>query len=150
MAVLLPILAVLAGGGAGAGFFFMRHAKAAPNTADSSSAAAPAADASPEFPVHLDGFTVNLADPEETHFLRITIDLGLGHAPKGGSEKDAGIPTARVRDTILSVLTVEKGADLVTTEGKTQLKQTLVAALNDKVPELDVKNVYFTEFLVQR
>ena len=50
--------------------------------------------------VHLEGFTVNLADAEENHFLRITIDIGLGHAPKAAKEGESEIPTARVRDAI--------------------------------------------------
>ena len=87
MAVILPIIAVLAGGGAGAGYFFMHHAKAGPAASSDSSAPAAAPETGPEFPLHLDSFTVNLADPENTNFLRITIDLGLGHEPKGGGGK---------------------------------------------------------------
>jgi flagellar FliL protein len=100
--------------------------------------------------VHLEGFTVNLADAEENHFLRITIDIGLGHAPKAAKEGESEIPTARVRDAILTVLTAGKSDALVTPEGKAQLKKDVLAALRESVPELDVREVYFTEFLVQR
>ncbi len=35
-----------------------------------------------ELTVHLEGFTVNLADPEENHiFCALPLDLGLAHAP---------------------------------------------------------------------
>jgi len=48
------------------------------------------------------------------------------------------------------VLTVCKAEPLLTSEGKTQLKKNLVDSLNKEVPELAVREVYFTEFLVQR
>jgi flagellar FliL protein len=95
---------------------------------------------------------VNLADPEETHFLRVTIDLGVDRLPPGSSEEKstAAVPVGRVRDAILSVLTVCKAEPLLTTEGKTQLKKNLVDVLQKQVPEMRVREVYFTEFLVQR
>ncbi len=107
---------------------------------------------SPKYIVHLEGFTVNLADPEATHFLRATIDLGIDRLPEGAdNEKPAqAIPVPRVRDAILSVLTVCKADELLTPEGKAQLKKNLLETLNKNVPELGVRDIYFTEFLVQR
>jgi len=101
---------------------------------------------------HLEGFTVNLADTEETHFLRVTMDLGMDRLPEGVvKEKTSGIASGRTdSDAILSVLTVCKADALLTPEGKVALKIRLVESLNHKVPELGVKDVYFTEFLVQR
>lgn len=132
------LVLALAGGGA---YFYVHQNKttqaAAPQTEDLHT-------------VHLEGFTVNLADVEENHFLRITIDLGLGHAPKPAKEGESDIPTARVRDAILTVLTAGKADALVTQQGKAQLKKDVLAALQQTVPELDVREVYFTEFLVQR
>lgn len=108
--------------------------------------------AAPKYLVHLEGFTVNLADPEETHFLRVTMDLGIDRLPEGAAKDkvSAALPVGRIRDAILSVLTVCKADALLTSEGKAELKKSLVDSLNHKVPELGVKDVYFTEFLVQR
>ena len=106
----------------------------------------------PKYIVHLEGFTVNLADLEETHFLRATIDLGVDRIPEG-ADKDKpaqSLPVARIRDAMLSVLTVCKANDLLTPEGKAQLKKNLIESLNREVPELGVREIYFTEFLVQR
>ncbi len=136
LAVVLGIAA--AGGGA---WFYLHQSK-------TSQAAPPPAEAL--YTVHLEGFTVNLADVEENHFLRVTIDLGLGHAPKAAKEGETEIPTARIRDAILTVLTAGKADVLITQEGKTQLKKEILAALQKTAPELDVREVYFTEFLVQR
>lgn len=96
--------------------------------------------------VHLDTFVMNLANADQRSYLRIGIDLGLNGAPKRGEE----LPVARVRDTILGVLALAKVDDLLTAAGKNQLKQDLLHALNERVPELGVEEVYFTEFLIQR
>ena len=102
--------------------------------------------------VHLDGFTVNLADPEENHFLRVTIDLAIERmpAPAEREKLNSGLPMARIRDTIVSALTVCKADVLLTPEGKLQLKKDLLEALNRENPELGIREIYFTEFLVQR
>jgi flagellar FliL protein len=110
------------------------------------------ANGAPKYLIPLEGFTVNLADPEETHFLRVTISLGIDKVPEG-VEKDkpsAAIPVARVRDAILAVLTSCKADELLTPDGKIQLKKNVLAAVQKNVPELGVREVYFTEFLVQR
>ena len=109
-------------------------------------------EASAQTVVHLEGFTVNLADPEDNHFLRVTMDLAVGHipAPTEKEKPNSGLPMPRIRDTILSVLTVCKAEPLLTPEGKQQLKRNLLEALNRENPELGVREIYFTEFLVQR
>jgi flagellar protein FliL len=143
--ILLIIIAViLVAGGAGAAWFLRSRPR--------SSAPAPVVKA-PQYTVHLESFTVNLADPEETHFLRVTIDLGLAKAPAGDGKEGAeasGFPSARTRDALLSVLTASKANDLLTPEGKATLKSNLLTALQQKVPEIEAQDVYFTEFLVQR
>ncbi len=103
--------------------------------------------------LHLENFVVNLADPEENHFLRIGIDLGLDYQAQGeggDEEEGGGVPLARVRDTILGVLTTWRSQALLLPEGKEKLKQELVRALRQRVPKLGVREVYFTDFLVQR
>jgi flagellar protein FliL len=106
----------------------------------------------PRYIAHLEGFTVNLADPEETHFLRVTIDLGFDRLPEGANKEklNQSLPVARIRDAILSVLTVCKADQLLTPEGKAQLKKNLIEALKGAVPEIGLREIYFTEFLVQR
>jgi flagellar FliL protein len=102
--------------------------------------------------VHLEPFVVNLADPEENRFLRVGIDLGLekplpGKEGKGG---EADVPAARIRDCILYVLSTWRSDALLASDGKQKLKDEILHALKDRVPELGVKEVYFTDFLVQR
>jgi len=142
--IMLGLLGVLGGGGAVWYVTERGHTAEASRPPDSSQA--------PKYLIHLEGFTVNLADPEETHFLRVTIDLGVDQLPEGADKEKltTHLPLARIRDSILSVLTVCKADVLLTPEGKSQLKKNLVQALNQNVPELGVREVYFTEFLVQR
>jgi flagellar FliL protein len=60
------------------------------------------------------------------------------------------VSMATIRDSIITVLAQCKSNDLLTPEGKLKLKSDLVSALNRDVPGLQAREVYFTEFLVQR
>jgi flagellar FliL protein len=135
------ILAVLALVGGGAAWFFLHTSKP--------TQAAPE-ETAPKYTVHLESFTVNLADPQDSHFLRISIDVGMGKPLKASKEGESDFPTARVRDAILPVLASGKGDVLVTPQGKEELKKEILSALQQKVPEIGAQDIYFTEFLVQR
>jgi flagellar FliL protein len=101
--------------------------------------------------MHLDPFVVNLADAEGDRFLRVGIDLGLDReAKEGGHPDQAAMLLARTRDTILSILTTCNAEALVSANGKAVLKERLTTALRERAPELGVREIYFTEFLVQR
>jgi flagellar basal body-associated protein FliL len=107
-------------------------------------------DASPQPRVrsllHLETFTVNLADADQRGFLRIGMDLGLGQAVKAGHEP----AVAPVRDAIIEVLSAQTSQDLLTPAGKRQMKEHIRSELQSRVPDLHIEEVYFTEFLVQR
>jgi flagellar FliL protein len=104
----------------------------------------------------LESFTVNLADDQDGHFLRATLALGVDGQlpPMGKSESKApessSVSMATIRDSILSVLTQSKSADLLTPEGKAKLKRDIIDALNRDVSPPEAREVYFVEFLVQR
>jgi len=102
-----------------------------------------AAEGAAESTLTLETFVVNLTGSGPRAYLRTGITLGLAHPPP------RNVPTALVRDTILSVLATSQPETLLKLEGKRQLKDDLLKALQDRVPELAVENVYFTEFLVQ-
>ncbi len=99
--------------------------------------------------IHLDSFVVNLADRSQSSFLKISIDLGVTSAEgKSGDANTAVLP--KIRDTILSVLTTWQSSGLLASDGKAKLKEQILDALHQQVPTVPVKEVYFTEFLVQR
>jgi flagellar FliL protein len=80
-------------------------------------------------------------------YLRVGIDLGLSKET-GRTENAPSV--AQVRDSILSVIGTAKVEDLLTAKGKIQLKDDLLKALQQRMPELGVEEIYFTEFLIQR
>jgi flagellar FliL protein len=101
--------------------------------------------------MHLDPFVVNLSDPDSDRFLRVGIDLGLDREVEESSRPaQAAMSLARTRDTILTVLTACDVQSLMAPAGKVNLKNQLTQALRERLPELGVREVYFTEFLVQR
>lgn len=95
--------------------------------------------------LHLETFVVNLSDHERS-YLRVGIDLGLGRELGKGES----VPVALVRDTILTVLAQCRADELLTPQGKAQLKQDLLRGLQQRAAALDVREVYFNEFLIQR
>jgi len=94
--------------------------------------------------LHLETFVLNLADTDQRSYLRVGIDLGLSQP------KRADAPIAQVRDTILGVLGESRVDELTSSSGKAKLKEKLLQALRERVPELGVEEIYFTEFLIQR
>jgi flagellar protein FliL len=101
--------------------------------------------------LHLEPFVVNLADPEGDRFLRVGIDLGLEREQEERSHPaQAAMALARARDTILAILTACDAQALISPQGKAHLKDQLTQGLRERAPELGVREVYFTEFLVQR
>jgi flagellar basal body-associated protein FliL len=124
------------------------------STSASEGAAAESTLALETFVVNLTGLNVsggnlpaNSSGSSQRAYLRVGITLGLTHPlPRNQAE---ATPTALVRDTILSVLATARPEELLTLEGKRQLKGELLKALQERAPQLAVENVYFTEFLVQ-
>ena len=103
--------------------------------------------AAAESTLAMETFVVNLNGSSQRAYLRVGITLGLTHPlPRNQAE---AVPTALVRDTILSVLATAQPEELLRIEGKRQLKEELLKALQERVPQMAIENVYFTEFLVQ-
>ena len=98
--------------------------------------------------LHLETFTVDMSSPDQKVYLRVGIDVGLGHDMKG--QDDGGTPTALVRDTILGVLMAARPDDLISGDGKQKLKEQILNALHKRAPGLGALEVYYTEFLMQR
>jgi flagellar FliL protein len=113
----------------------------------SSSSPNDATDAQDKGVLHLEPFVVNLADTEDNRFLWVGIDLGLDKAVSG---KESDASEARVRDCIILVLSTWRADALLAPDGKQEFKDEILHALQDRVPDLGVKEVYFTDFLVQR
>lgn len=98
---------------------------------------------------HLGDFLVNLADVEESHYLRTVIDLeqNYGSSPEFGNE--IGNRKAQLRDIVISTLSSKTSADLRTPEGKEALKEELKERINSVLAKGQIARVYFTEFAIQ-
>lgn len=132
---IVALVAIFAIGALGAGIFFWLHSgsKGAGDTIEKST-------------LPLETFVVNLEGGGQRAYLRVGITLGLSH-PSPRNREDMNVPM--VRDAILSVLASAQAGQLLTGEGKEQLKADLLRSITARAPQLGVENVYFTEFLVQ-
>lgn len=122
-----------------------------------------------------DTFIVNLS--EQKSFLKVTLLLeydqtaltrvtsakggkGGGHGGGGGGGS-APDPTAMppqfhlkepiLKDAVIKVLSAKRVAEVLTQEGKEQMKEELIEALNDALgyEEPVITNIYFSEYIVQ-
>jgi flagellar FliL protein len=108
----------------------------------------------------LEPLLVNLADAGGSSYLRVALTLRVadvvdkkgakaeGEKNKDDKGGDDGI--AAVRDTVLTVLGRQTADGLLAADGKERLKTELKAALAEHNADLKVKDVFFTDFLVQR
>lgn len=98
----------------------------------------------PMFP--LDNFTVNLLSDSGRRYLKVQMNLELD-----GEELAAELEskTAVIRDVIIRLLSSKTLEEISTAKGKDKLKEQIVNQLNLRLRDGNVRNVYFTEFVVQ-
>ena len=94
----------------------------------------------------LETFIVNTADPGGTRYLRVTMNLELSSEILK-EQLDRRLP--QIRDSILMILPEKKLSDLQGVEGKNALRTQLINKLNSFFEEESIKNLYFTEFVIQ-
>lgn len=146
--VALVLILVLGGGGY---VFMSRRALASSKTTNNPKTSATTADAPPVAVIPLESFIVNLADPDHNSFLRVGITVAVSKPLPTGSETPADSPfVPEIRDTILSVLNTWQSSSLLAPDGKAKLKAQLLAALQKRVPQLGLVDIYFTDFLIQQ
>ena len=110
--------------------------------------AAPAA--APVRIVQLKSTVVNLADAGGASYLRIGVALALtSPVPAGTSDADTTLKSV-ASDTVVSLASARTSSQLLAPNGKTDLKHAILAALQHRLPQAQVSNVYFDDFLVQQ
>lgn len=105
--------------------------------------------------VSLDPMLVNLADPDGTAYLRLSLvlrvaDASANKADDAKAAKDDEGEVDAVRDTALAVLGRQTSDSLLALDGKDRLKSELQRSLAQRNPKLKVTDLFFTDFLVQR
>ena len=91
-------------------------------------------------------FTVNLLSDKGRKYVRCVMSLELS-SPELMGELDS--KKAAVRDSIINVLSSKTYEEISTTKGKERLKDEIVATLNQSLVDGTVKNLYFTELMIQ-
>jgi flagellar protein FliL len=142
---LIPLLLVALAAGGGGGWYWWQGQRAA-------SAAGPAAhhQAAPQ-PVSLlplETFTVNLADPGASRYLRTTVQLVLAGTSTAGDVARDQLALVRTRSAVLELLTTRTAGQLTTLEGKSALKADLARDVSQALGH-EVTDVLFTDFVVQ-
>ncbi len=91
-------------------------------------------------------FIVNLADPELTMYARVSVTMELS-SPEVVTEVQRREPI--IRDAIIEILSNKTSRELRSPEGREQLKLEIIKRVNTILVQGGVRNVYFTEFVVQ-
>jgi len=95
----------------------------------------------------MDKFTVNLAgEPKRTIMVEVNLEM-LGK--EGFEEIINSDNRAKARDMIVRILNDRTFSDLETIQGKLFLKDRIATGINQFLAEGVVKDVYFSEFVVQ-
>jgi flagellar FliL protein len=97
----------------------------------------------------LEPFLVNLADKDNSRYLKINIQILVPSKEVAEKITTAGIHVPKIRDAILGILTTKVADDVITNDGKQKLKKEIIEKLNDFLPEKPASDVFFTEFVVQ-
>ncbi len=106
---------------------------------------------------------INLVDPGGHKYIRITIVVEFApdnpeYESLPEEEKNAYLAeieeklTSRLPimdDTVITLLSTKSYEDLYTAEGKETLRMEIMHTLSQKLPDLHILSIYFTEFVVQ-
>lgn len=94
----------------------------------------------------LDTFTVNLLSESGRRYLKCQLNLEM-EGKELSPELEEKKPV--FRDIIIRVLSSKSLEEISTVKGKEKLKEQIVTELNMRLKDGKVKNVYFTDFVVQ-
>ena len=95
--------------------------------------------------VPLDPFIVNLQDNSGTRYLKVTVNLELA----SGSPDELEAYKAKIRDSLIILLSSKSYSDIGTVEGKYRMRDEIVARVNQYLKDSKVETAYFTEFVIQ-
>ncbi len=94
----------------------------------------------------MEPFVVNLADPKGKRYLKVKIELELEN--KEAVDKATKV-SPKLRDMVIMMLTSLGFEEIMTPEGKIRVRDELLERFNEIMRPDHIKNIYFTEFVVQ-
>ncbi len=147
--ILIFLLLLLGGAAAGAWFFFFQNKLMAPSAeapAKAEKAKGEAASAQGSTTIALPAFTTNLADPLGQRFIRINIEVEAAN-PKVAD--DMAKNNARIRDSIIILLSSKTYSDIAGTESKLMLKSEISERLSAILGQGKIHQVFITDMVIQ-
>lgn len=147
--ILVVALAVLGGGGFFAYTkFFKAHPPAEAAEEGHEKQGAATAKAQSEKPVIYDWepLMVNLADPGGKRYLKLNMKVELTNEK---ALEELKTRSFQLKDAMLMLLSGKEFDDISTSSGKQALKQETIAQVNKILKQGQVKEIYFTDFIVQ-
>lgn len=94
----------------------------------------------------MDQFVVNLLSESGSRYLKTSLDLELSIetlTPEMDKKKSI------IRDIVIRSLSSKTIEEISTTKGKERLKDEIVSKINEILTDGYVKNIYFTDFIIQ-
>ncbi len=94
----------------------------------------------------LENFVVNLNDPGGKRYLKTKIELEFFQE---GFEEELNVRLPQLRDVVLLILSSKTLGDIQGIDGKIALRNELIVRINQILKVGKVRNLYFTEFVIQ-
>lgn len=127
---------LLGAAGGGTWFFFFKGKPSTPPTTAASNGHI----------YKMEPFLVNLADPGQPRYLKLTLQLE-SNQEKPSEEYEKRQP--QLRDAILTILSSRNYRDIMTSEGKAALREEIKGKVNQLLVKVKAQNIFFTEFVIQ-
>lgn len=142
--ILVLLVVVLLAGGGIVGWMMMRGGGAMTGAGAGNQAASPETDTSIGFPMAT--FVTNLNDPGGKRYIKTKIELE--YTDKNlKNELNQRLP--ELRDAILTLLGSKTLADIQGIGGKIALRTELITKINQILKTGKIRNLYFTQFVIQ-
>jgi flagellar FliL protein len=153
--LLLFILLLVIGGGVGAWYFFLRGMISLPggiggiggsSSAPTQQVVAPQPTAPVGLTVALPQFTTNLADPLGQRFIRLNLEIEVSDSRVSD---EISRQNARIRDSVIMLLSSKSFSDIATAESKMMLKNEITDRLNIILGPGKIHQVFITDMVIQ-
>ncbi len=93
-----------------------------------------------------ESFTVNLADPGRNHFAKVDVDIEI---TDDFVKEEVTRLIPKIRDFIVIVLSSKTYDQINTVDGKDFLREEIRNKINGYLSRGQIKNVYFSQFIIQ-
>ncbi|MFH0926655.1 MAG: flagellar basal body-associated FliL family protein [bacterium] len=98
----------------------------------------------PTYPMNT--FIVNVSGPSGSRFLKVNMEFELEN---GELNKELDSRKSQIRDTLIDLLSSKTVSEVSSSQGKKGLRREILYKLNSFLITGKIKNVFFTEFVMQ-